>query len=230
MDLFHRNGSREMAARSMSASPQISPNKLALGLVIGMAFGLTSVPRPAAASEGCTVLLCLAGNWRNISACVPPVRTALRDLALGRSFPFCALASPSFSIDATAQISNVSADDAQANSQAAPETQRPQNATLRWTSADFCPAQYLSSYELESGTAYTCDFTGAIEVTIGGQLWNRTWWNMAGDSVTEWSAAARTGLPASSIDDRFDRDFQAWQQRQREAPATPPGPEQGAGA
>lgn len=230
MNFFHRNGSREMVARSESAAPQNSPNKLVLALVIGMALGLTSLPKPAAASEGCTVLLCLAGNWRNISACVPPVRKALRNLALGRSFPFCALASPSFSVDATAQTSNVSADGSQSNTLTAPEAQRSQNATLRWSSADFCPAQYLSSYELESGTAYNCDFTGAIEVTIGGQLWNRTWWNMAGDSVTEWSTAARTGLPAASIDDRFERDFQAWQQRQRETTAPPPAPEQGAGA
>jgi hypothetical protein len=79
----------------------------------------------------------------------------------------------------------------------------------------------LTAYDMEPGIGYTCDFAGAIEVTIAGQLWNRTWWNMTGDSVTEWSPAARSSLPASSTDDRFDRDFQAWQQREnRTAPST----------
>jgi len=44
------------------------------------------------AADGCTVLLCLAGNWSAIPACVPPVREVLRDLMLGRGFPTCAMA------------------------------------------------------------------------------------------------------------------------------------------
>ena len=109
-----------------------------------------------------------------------------------------------------------------------------QQATLRWATSQFCPPQYLTAYDMEPGIGYTCDFAGAIEVTIAGQLWNRTWWNMTGDSVTEWSPAARSSLPASSTDDQFDRDFQAWQQREnRTAPSTPASTsetEPGAGA
>lgn len=53
------------------------------------ALVFTAAPASARAADGCTVLLCLAGNWRNISQCVPPVRQALRDLMLGRGFPVC---------------------------------------------------------------------------------------------------------------------------------------------
>lgn len=44
---------------------------------------------PANAADGCTVLLCLAGNWKNISECRPPVEEMMRDVARGRHFPSC---------------------------------------------------------------------------------------------------------------------------------------------
>src|SRR5687768_18553801 len=57
------------------------------------AAGLTLLIASAAASavDGCQVLLCLAGNWRSIQQCVPPVIQVLKDLARGKAFPKCDL-------------------------------------------------------------------------------------------------------------------------------------------
>lgn len=43
----------------------------------------------AYADDACTVALCLAGNWQDITQCVPPVRRALRNAAMGRPMPPC---------------------------------------------------------------------------------------------------------------------------------------------
>lgn len=48
----------------------------------------------ANAVDGCTVLLCLAGNWSKIQECVPPVTEALNDLAQGDAFPECEMSGP----------------------------------------------------------------------------------------------------------------------------------------
>lgn len=183
---------------------------------------LTGTPQ-AARADGCTVLLCLAGNWRNISQCVPPVRKALRDLALGRSFPMCAFAEMP-ALPGWNGSSGSTPQDPHALQAAAPRS----GANLRWAQDGFCPLQYRTPLENESGavTHYLCDFMGAIEVSINGQLWNRTWWSMSGDSVTEWTDAARSSLPQAVADDRFERDYLQWLQRQPAAPPTPSGPPQ----
>lgn len=182
-----------------------------------MAAALLCGTPQVARADGCTVLLCLAGNWRSIGQCVPPVRQALRDLALGRSFPMCAFAAPpSFSLSAPSP-----ADAAPTASAPWPATPASSQATLRWADETFCPPHYRTLIEGESSTATLCSFTGAIEVSIAGQLWNRTWWNLSGDSVTEWTAAARAALPQASADDRFERDYQAWKALQPEAGSAP---------
>lgn len=51
---------------------------------------LLTVAVPTYASEhGCTVLLCLAGNWKSIGECQGPVKKLFKDLAKGRAFPTC---------------------------------------------------------------------------------------------------------------------------------------------
>ena len=190
------------------------------------ALVFTAAPASARAADGCTVLLCLAGNWRNISQCVPPVRQALRDLMLGRGFPVCGFASaPSYSITLPA-----SSGAAAANGVPAPTAPASSQATLRWADGEFCPPQYRTIAEGESTSTSLCAFAGAIEVTIGGQLWNRTWWSMTGDSVTEWTSAARASMPQASTDDRFERDYEVWRAQQGSsapAPAPVPQPEGG---
>lgn len=147
------------------------------------------IPTPARAVDGCLVLLCLAApSWRAIPQCVPPVRQLFRDLARGRPFPGCAMASGG------------------------------NTATHAWASApNFCPPQYIRVIDGESVAIYECDFSGAISVSINGTPFARTWWSMAGESVTEFSAAAKTQL--GSWDTRFDDDYARWLLMQ-----TPPSP------
>lgn len=137
-------------------------------------------PRPAHAVDGCLVLLCFAApSWRSIPQCVPPIRQVLRDLARGKAFPTCGMAGASNS------------------------------ASHTWASAPaFCPPQYTRVFEGESGPVYSCDYTGAVSVSVNGTPFARTWWTMAGDTVTEFSPAAKSQL--GTWDTRFDDDYAAW--------------------
>ena len=140
----------------------------------------TLVPTPAHAVDGCKVLLCFAApSWRSIPQCVPPIQQVLRDLARGRPFPTCAMSGP-------------------ANS-----------ASHQWSSAPaYCPPQYTRVFDGESGPVYSCDYTGAVAVNIDGVLWARTWWSFAGDSVTEFTPAAKAQL--GTWDSKFDADYATW--------------------
>jgi len=140
----------------------------------------TIVPMPAAAVDGCLVLLCFAApSWRAIPQCVPPITQVLRDLARGRVFPSCGMSGP-------------------ANS-----------ASHQWASAPGnCPPQYTRVVDGESAPIYSCDYNGAVTVSIDGTLWSRTWWSMAGDSVTEYTPAAKA--KAGTWDTRFDDDYATW--------------------
>ena len=140
----------------------------------------TLVPTPAHAVDGCKVLLCFAApSWRSIPQCVPPIQQVLRDLARGRPFPTCAMSGP-------------------ANS-----------ASHQWSSAPgYCPPQYTRVFDGESGPVYSCDYTGAVAVNIDGVPWARTWWSFAGDSVTEFTPAAKAQL--GTWDSKFDADYAAW--------------------
>jgi hypothetical protein len=132
------------------------------------------------AVDGCQVLLCLAApSWRSISQCVPPITQLFHDLARGKPFPICAMAGPG------------------------------NTSSHAWSSApSFCPPQYTRVVERQNGPVYTCDYLGAIAVTVQGELFARTWWSAAGDAVTEFSPAAKAQL--GSWDNRFDADYAAW--------------------
>lgn len=144
------------------------------------AAALLSTSLPAAAVDGCQVLLCLAApSWRAIPQCVPTITQLLRDLARGKAFPSCAMAGG-------------------ANS-----------AGHAWASApSFCPRQYTRMVETQGGPRYFCDYTGAVSVTVNGTAFTRTWWSMDGDSVTEFSPSAKAQL--GRWDPRFDDDYAAW--------------------
>lgn len=134
----------------------------------------------AQAADGCKVLLCLAApSWRSISQCVPPVNEVLRDLAVGRPFPVCNMSGPF------------------------------NTATNQWSSApSYCPPQYTRVSDGNNGPVYSCDYTGAISVNIQGALWARTWWNYSGDTVTEFTPAAKAQI--GTWDSRFEDDYAAW--------------------
>ena len=137
-------------------------------------------PTTAQAVDGCKVLLCLAApSWRSISECVPTINQLHRDLARGRPFPVCSMAGAGNSAD---------------------------NA---WASApNFCPPQYTRVFDGESGPIYSCDYAGAVTVNINGAPFTRTWWNMGGDTVTEFTPAAKAQL--GTWDTKFDDDYAAW--------------------
>ena len=181
-----------------------------LALLGGFAL---AAPAPARAADGCTVLLCLAGNWRNISQCVPPVREVLRDLLRGRAFPTCAMGGGSYAAGT--------------------------GAGNRGVSIAECPGPYLSeTYYDGTFTGYVCNLNGVIDVTVKGQLWSKTYWDGAGNSITEYTAAAKTQLGDGNYDTAFDEAMAAW----RQTPAfeawncrinqvcPPPPPETGGGA
>ncbi len=156
------------------------PRWAAMVLAIVVATTGALLPRAAQAVDGCLVLLCFAApSWRSIPQCVPPIKQVLRDLARGKSFPTCGMAGGSNS------------------------------ASHAWASApDNCPPQYTRVFDSESGPIYSCDYTGAVSVSINGAPFARTWWTMAGDTVTEFSPAAKTQL--GTWDTRFDDDYAAW--------------------
>lgn len=139
-----------------------------------------SLPLPAHAVDGCQVLLCLAApSWKSIPQCVPPVRQVLRDLARGKAFPTCTMAGADNS------------------------------ASHSWSSApSFCPPQYTRVFDGPNGPVYTCDYSGAISLTVQGVPFARTWWSLGGDSVTEFSPAAK--LQLGSWDKRFEEELAAW--------------------
>jgi uncharacterized membrane protein YgcG len=173
--------------------------------IVAVMFGGLAKPAPARADTACTVMLCLAGNWRQISACQAPVRRVLRDLARGRAFPICAFASPSTRPTSSTGSLNATPTSAVAVSGTAHEPATGQN----------CPLQYrvpVRDIDTNRIVNWTCSFSGVIHTVVQGQPWSRTWWGMDGDTVTEWLPAARAAFTTSgtAMDDRFERDLAAW--------------------
>lgn len=166
--------------RAATPVRQFLRRHLAVMLAFAVALSGAITPRQAQAVDGCLVLLCFAApSWRSIPQCVPPIRQVLRDLARGKSFPTCSMAGGGNS------------------------------AGHAWASAPgFCPPQYTRVFDGESGPIYSCDYTGAVSVSINGAPFARTWWTMAGDTVTDFSPAAKTQL--GTWDTRFDDDYAAW--------------------
>ena len=158
-----------------------------------LAIGLGGYSKPVRAVDGCLVLLCFAApSWRSIPQCVPPIKQVLRDLARGKAFPTCGMAGGGNS------------------------------ASHSWASAPgYCPPQYTRVFDGENGPIYSCDYTGAVSVSVNGEPFARTWWNMGGDSVTEFSPAAKAQL--GSWEPQFDDDSATWRALPPQAPPTAPG-------
>jgi hypothetical protein len=149
---------------------------------VGAAATAALVLSPTLAhADGCKVLLCLAGNWRDISQCVPPVRKALRDVARGRGWPSCGMSGSG------------------------------NGASHTWANAPSnCPPQYTVTVDAESGTRQVCTYSGVVRVNVNGRPWSTVWWNREGeDTVTEYSAEAKRQLGAHA-DTKFDDDYAAW--------------------
>ena len=141
---------------------------------------LCIVAAPARAVDGCKVLLCLAApSWRSIPECVPTINQMRLDLARGKPFPVCSMAGAGNS------------------------------ANNDWASAPSnCPPQYTRVFDGESGPIYSCDYAGAVTVSINGAPFTRTWWSMGGDTVTEFTPAAKAQL--GTWDRKFDDAYASW--------------------
>jgi len=152
--------------------------------------GFLGIPASTSAADGCLDLLCLAApSWSSILQCVAPIQQLFDDLAHGRPFPSCSMSGAG------------------------------NRGSHRWSDPPaFCPPQYTHSVDLESGTRYSCDYDGAVEINIDGVMWSRTWWRMSGGTSTDFSPAAKSQL--STWDTRFDDDYAAWLAAQ--GPANPP--------
>ncbi len=154
---------------------------LALGLSLTLAASL-GLPGTAHAVDGCKVLLCMAGNWRQIAPCEPTVRQALRDVARGRGWPQCGMSSGSETANQYVAPANC------------PEQYRTEHR------------------DDIGQIGYSCPFDGVVLVAVEGQPWSRTWWSTAGDTVVEWLPAARLALASRPdvMDSRFTDDHAAW--------------------
>ena len=172
-------------SRSLNRTAKVARNRGAVLSTIGLAALSALLPATARAVDGCTVMLCLAApNWRAIPQCVPPIRQLFHDLARGRSFPTCRMSNGGNGNGNT-------------------------NASNSWAQAPtLCPPQYTHLLDVDPGPAYRCDYTGAVSVVINGDLFARTWWNTDGQTVTEFSPAAKTQL--GTWDTQFDTDYTAW--------------------
>lgn len=175
----HVPGRRDVSRRAQAVAVRPARQRTrVLALIAGLA-GCLAAP-PARALDGCLVLLCLAApSWSSIPQCVPPIKQLFHDLARGKPFPSCGMSGAG------------------------------NTASHAWSSAPaFCPPQYTRAFDAESGPVYRCDYSGAISVSINGAPFSRTWWSFGGDSVTEFSPAARTQL--GTWDTRFDDDYATW--------------------
>ncbi|MDC6166581.1 hypothetical protein [Paucibacter sp. XJ19-41] len=190
-----------MKLRTTSAGPLTSRGdhpaphgkQAPIAAALSAAALLLGTSTPALALDGCLVLLCLAApSWRAIPQCVPPITQLWRDLARGRAFPNCSMAGGGNS------------------------------ASHAWASApSFCPPQYTRIVDGPNGPRYYCNYTGAVAVTVNGQAFARTWWTLSGDTVTDFSPAAKAML--GRWDRRFDDDYAAWLASQPPAPPVESG-------
>jgi hypothetical protein len=174
-------------SRAGSAAGSTGVGAVWIKAVFSCALALTATT-PALAVDGCKLLLCMAGNWRQIAPCEPTVRQALRDVARGRGWPQCAMGG---------------------NSDTAHEFVAPVNCPEQYRT---------EQVTRNDRVVYFCPFSGVVLVAVAGQPWTRTWWSPNGDTVVQWLPAAKAALAdqPGAMDTRFDDDHAAWVIRERE--------------
>lgn len=151
-------------------------------LMTVLAAILIGAGAPAGAVDGCKVLLCLAGHWQNIAACVGEVEQLFQDLLNGDTFPSCSFAR------GAAYTPGLS------NEPSAGSTSAANSWLAQWAPAPdpSCPPKYVTTFAALGRTRYGCEYTGVISVRLNGQMWSRTYWSLGGGSVTELSAYAQS--------------------------------------
>jgi hypothetical protein len=157
---------------------------------LGMALAMLSMfaASSAHAVDGCKLLLCLAGNWRNISECRPTVLEAFRDMARGRPFPTCGMSGAGNS------------------------------AGNNWADQSTCPAmyrQYDSESGAYSGCTYPCRITVNINGALWSHVYwdfsgNTTTW------YSDTARTQLTQPNAAPLDDTFYTDLMRWNSQIRQ--------------
>jgi hypothetical protein len=144
-------------------------------ITVAAAAVLLTVAMPASAVDGCKVLLCLAGPWQSIPACVGDVEQLFQDLWNGDPFPSCALA------NGRVPLSNLS------NASGAGVASASNTWLAQWAAAPDpeCPSPYVTLFSELRMPRYGCRYVGVIPLYVGGQLWSRTYWSVGQASVTE---------------------------------------------
>ncbi|MGF6479569.1 hypothetical protein [Paraburkholderia sp. JPY419] len=162
---------------------------LALALLAGTSFFAPGVAH--ADDWGCQVMLCLSnpGGPEQYGECVPPIEKLWRALRHGDPFPTC----------------DFGAGGAHGTS-----------ATSTFASGGYCREDLLVWGGPEQ-SELLCRATGAINVTIDGQLYTRVWWDVGGQgpTITEFYGAGSTQAPydptqsaalfLQRIDEQWDR-------------------------
>jgi hypothetical protein len=130
---------------------------------------------------GCQVMLCLADprGPETESQCVPPIEKLWSELRKGHAFPTCDFASSYNDLPANLQSAipaSVMQTMAASNS----------GGTNTFASGSYCREDMLYWGGPEQ-SVLMCRATGAINITINGQLWNRVWWDVSGqgNSIVE---------------------------------------------
>ena len=178
--------------------------------------GLLLTAPAAYAIDGCKVLLCLAGNWRSIGACVGEMRQALRDLARGKAWPTCDFAGATTVVDRPPL----------------PPFERIVTGTTQYAlNGNSCPEFYKQwiwhtvSYEGQTGHwEYRCFFAGVLDVYIERQLWVTVYWAVDGSTIDAWSTSGLDALGMSGQLVGYDLNLANWIKAGRPPSGPPPTP------
>lgn len=170
----------------------MSVNPLVTRWVGGLALLLSSTA-PAYAADGCKVLLCFAGNWRDISECRPEVEQALKDQAKGKGWPTCQTTQADSSVQTENSIVPITI-----YGPACPYWARD------WA-FDVNPNYDTFDNKVYGTWRMTCKVTQIMAVSIDGQPWKKSYVMPDGSSVDEWLPAAVAAMPdmdftANSVD------------------------------
>ena len=165
-----------------------------------LAAALFSMSATVQAVDGCKVLLCLAGNWKNISQCRPDVEQAMRDVARGRGWPECSMGG---------------------NSRAGNTFIAPDMCPIQYRTE----IQLESGVMFQCPFSAVVD--AVVDGQPWSRTW---WTPNGDSVTEWLPAAkAAFARDPSAIDDRFDRDYAAWVAIQPPAPAPGSEPAGGGG-
>lgn len=137
----------------------------------------------ASAVDGCKVLLCFAGNWKDISQCRPEVEQALKDQAKGKGWPTCGKAGPGNGVEQKVLFGPT--------------------CPFHLRQWQFVPNPAYNTGE--GGTSWdgkvygtwrmTCQAIQVLDVQVNGMAWKKSFVLTDGSELEEWQPAAVQAMP-----------------------------------